>query len=211
MSIEECIRAVSSNTRIYNATCIGNMFLLSYCVRYLLSVAFSQTHQLCVFGMFEPLCVCVCCTSTVVLVCVFVATSRLHQYHFPNPLTAIVALLYYLNCSYFTSEQAEMGNRSLEAKRKKRRLQKARRKKKISQCDKELHISGDPSCILEDQQTCSTDLENSTLSTACGEDFVAVEMRLEDSLKEKNDKYPYEYLHVGMPPKASCKSRPLQK
>ena len=86
-----------------------------------------------------------------------------------------------------------MSKWSLESKCKKRRLQKAK-KKRILQRNEELCTSADLSVVSEDRQACSENLENSTFSIACGEDFVAVEMRLENCLKDNDEEYPYEYL-----------------
>ena len=65
-------------------------------------------------------------------------------------------------------------------------------------------ILRDSYSTLEDQQECSKDLENSTLSVANEEDLVAVEMCLEHSSKEKEVNPPI-WILVRMPQKACVK------
>ena len=97
--------------------------------------------------------------------------------------------------------QVAVGKRNLELKRKKRKLQKARKRKKFSQSTKDTpSIATDlsfPSEVMvapchASNQAVVSKVDSST--TACGEDLVALEMRLEDSLQPEDQAYSYEYL-----------------
>lgn len=103
-----------------------------------------------------------------------------------------------------------MGYRSVKSKRRKRKLQKAKKKKSL-QSKEGLRISGkpsgDPQTSIQDSehstfgelqsqetpQECNEDLDSS-FSVVCGEDMVAVEMRLEDEFKDEDEQYPRDYL-----------------
>lgn len=112
-------------------------------------------------------------------------------------VNAVVVVIVYL--------QVSKGKRNLESKRKKRRVQKARKRKKFSQrkkfspaidnaCSISTGLSLQPN-VVESPDLSSQPLSNECSSSmTCGEDLVALEMRLEDSLKKKDEIYSYEYL-----------------
>ena len=100
---------------------------------------------------------------------------------------------------YNIYSQTGKGRQSLQSKRKKRKLQKARKRKKFSQPTQDIFgISTDstlPSEVMQTQcDVSSQPTEVHSSNMACGEDLVALEMRLEDHLKKEGENYSYDYL-----------------
>ena len=123
-----------------------------------------------------------------------------------SSLLCSVSCFCFIVVNVISYPQGAIGKQSVKSKRRKRKLQKARKRKQFSQRKKfsqpteEMPTISTDSCFPSEVSKAHSDKSIEPVNKVCyssmayGEDLIALEMRLEDSLKPEDETYSYEYL-----------------